>query len=95
MSVPKKYIEIEDLVFALPDDFEGSSLNALEILLEYILKALSSGKKSEVSDADSDRGVASLKGTKPGSRVSIKYRLYELNSNTNEYEMKSYIGNDD
>lgn len=90
-GIPHKYIEIEDLVFALPDDFEGTCQDALKLLLEYILTVMSSCKDTEVTDADDDRGIVMLQKAKTGSKVSIKFRLYEYNTETKSYEMKSII----
>lgn len=90
MKLPQKYIEIEDLVFALPDDFEGSCQDALALLLKYILKASSKSKDSEVIDADNVRGIARITRN-PGSSVSMNYRFYEYNDETKKYEPKSRI----
>lgn len=91
-GMPHKYIEIEDLVFALPNDFEGNCKDALQLLLEYILDVIRSCKENEVTEADTDRGIVMLKKAEAGSKVSIQYRMYEYNEKTKEYEIKPFIG---
>lgn len=76
---PKKVLKVQDLIFILPDNFEGDIQNALMTLAEYL--------NIHIDDDDvtkfGNNAVRELSGDSDSHRVSMEYGIFQLDDDGN------------
>ena len=71
LNLPNKLLKVEDLTFVLPDDFEGSIEDALQMLV-YYLKSIFSHKELE------DMGnIPSVFEDPDNRKLTMKFGIFE------------------
>lgn len=80
MDLPKKFLRIHELTFALPDDFEGTVEDAMDLLLEYRTQHRNHRDNAEYMDP---LGIFTtmecLIHASNGGRLCADEAIYELN----------------
>lgn len=79
-QLPKKLFRIESLSFILPDDFDGTVHNALDLLTEYITLE-SEGDPHLLESHDPKKSIIEMK--KNANRLSMEYGIFELDEHGN------------
>ena len=81
--LPKKILRITDLVFTLPDNFEGDIKDAIKLIAEYISNRQ---KMTHVGD-DAKTSVESLfenlSSNTSDSKLCMKYGIFECDERGN------------
>lgn len=77
---PKKILHINEVAFALPDDFNGTIRDAMKLFLEYHNKTISENTpeiKTDYSRLFTPMGILSI--TKDKMKCCVEAKIYELN----------------
>ena len=94
-TVPKKFLGVSNLVFILPDDFEGDIGDAVRLISSYMDELTVSARNSEVKEEDT-KGSLFETLVKSGyrDRLSAKFVFYEFDEGTQTYKENSRLFND-
>ena len=91
ITLPKKILRIEDLIFILPDDFDGDLQSGLRLLAEYLdveFKKDKNSKKSKRSTSNVEKdNLTMLLENKDTVQVAMNYGIFEIDENGN-YNLK-------
>lgn len=91
ITLPKKILRIEDLIFILPDDFDGDLQSGLRLLADYLdveLKKDKNSKKSKRSTSNVEKdNLTMLLENKDTVQVAMNYGIFEIDENGN-YNLK-------
>lgn len=95
-KIPKKILEIEDLVFVLPEGFHGNIIDALTEIIAYIKTKVASGKTSTNNDykvhlADDKVSLLTIVENDFDDRVSLKFSFFEYDEEAESYTPKKEI----
>ena len=87
-TLPKKILHIEDLIFILPDDFDGDLQSGLRLLADYLDMEFKKGKKKSrsLSNVEKDN-LSALLENKDTVQVAMNYGIFEIDENGN-YNLK-------
>lgn len=91
ITLPKKILRIEDLIFILPDDFDGDLQSGLRLLADYLDMEFKKDKKSKkmkssTSNVEKDN-LTMLLENKDTVQVAMNYGIFEIDENGN-YNLK-------
>lgn len=91
ITLPKKILRIEDLIFILPDDFDGDLQSGLRLLADYLDMEFKKDKKSKktkgsASNVEKDN-LTMLLENKDTVQVAMNYGIFEIDENGN-YNLK-------
>ena len=88
ITLPKKILRIEDLIFILPDDFDGDLQSGLRLLADYLdveFKKDKNSKKSKRSTSNVEKdNLTMLLENKDTVQVAMNYGIFEINENENK-----------
>lgn len=88
ITLPKKILRIEDLIFILPDDFNGDLQSGLRILADYLDMEFKKGKKnSETPSTVEKDNLTTLFENKNTVQVAMNYGIFEIDEN-GDYQLK-------
>ena len=91
ITLPKKILRIEDLIFILPDDFDGDLQSGLRLLADYLdveFKKDKNSKKSKRSTSNVEKdNLTMLRENKDTVQVAMNYGIFEIDENCN-YNLK-------
>ena len=91
ITLPKKILRIEDLIFILPDDFDGDLQSGLRLLVDYLdmeFKKDKNSKKSKRSTSNVEKdNLTMLLENKDTVQVAMNYGIFEIDENGN-YNLK-------
>ena len=91
ITLPKKILRIEDLIFILPDDFDGDLRSGLRLLADYLdmeFKKDKNSKKSKRSTSNVEKdNLTMLLENKDTVQVAMNYGIFEIDENGN-YNLK-------
>ena len=91
ITLPKKILRIEDLIFILPDDFDGDLQSGLRLLADYLdveFKKDKNSKKSKRSTSNVEKdNLTMLLENKDTVQLSMNYGIFEIDENGN-YNLK-------
>lgn len=91
ITLPKKILRIEDLIFILPDDFDGDLQSGLRLLADYLdmeFKKDKNSKKSKRSTSNVEKdNLTMLLENKDTVQVAMNYGIFEIDENGN-YNLK-------
>ena len=91
ITLPKKILRIEDLIFILPDDFDGDLQSGLRLLADYLdveFKKDKNSKKSKRSTSNVEKdNLTMLLENKDTVQVEMNYGIFEIDENGN-YNLK-------
>ena len=91
ITLPKKILRIEDLIFILPDDFDGDLQSGLRLLADYLdveFKKDKNSKKSKRSTSNVEKdNLTMLLENKDTVQVAMNYGIFEIHENGN-YNLK-------
>lgn len=91
ITLPKKILRIEDLIFILPDDFDGDLQSGLRLLADYLdveFKKDKNSKKSKRSTSNVEKdNLTILLENKDTVQVAMNYGIFEIDENGN-YNLK-------
>ena len=95
-KIPKKILEIEDLVFVLPEGFHGNIIDALTEIIAYIKSRTASDNsctdnKYEVQLADDKVSLLKIVENDFDHRVSLKFSFFEYDEDEATYTPKKEI----
>lgn len=95
-KIPKKILEIEDLVFVLPEGFHGNIIDALTEIIAYIKNKTASGNNGtendyEVQLADDKVSLLKIVENDFDNRVSLKFSFFEYDEDEATYTPKKEI----
>ena len=95
-TVPKKFLGVSNLVFILPDDFEGDIGDAVNLIAEYLSEITENIRKCETKEESSDGTSMFESLMKRGyrDRLSAKFVFYEFDEKTQTYKESSRLDND-
>lgn len=71
LNLPNKLLKVEDLTFILPDDFEGSIEDALQLMI-YYLKSIFNKK-----DLDNIEDLPSIFEDQQNRRLVMRFGIFE------------------
>ena len=85
ITLPKKILRIEDLIFILPDDFDGDLQSGLRLLADYLdveFKKDKNSKKSKRSTSNVEKdNLTMLLENKDKEKVAMNYGIFEIDEN--------------
>lgn len=88
ITLPKKILRIEDLIFILPDDFDGDLQSGLRLLADYLDMEFKKGKKNPRPPSDVEKdNLTTLLENKDTVQVAMNYGIFEIDENGN-YNLK-------
>lgn len=91
ITLPKKILRIEDLIFILPDNFDGDLQSGLRLLADYLdmeFKKDKNSKKSKRSTSNVEKdNLTMLLENKDIVQVAMNYGIFEIDENGN-YNLK-------
>lgn len=92
-NVPKKFLGVSNLVFILPDDFEGDVHDAAMLIMEYINEVTLKSKPKEVRESDGKTTIFDKLLKKVNKdRLTASFVFYEFDEKTQSYQESSFIG---
>ena len=91
ITLPKKILRIEDLIFILPDDFDGDLQSGLRLLADYLDMEFKKDKKSNkkkrsTANVEKDNLTVLLEN-KDTVQVAMNYGIFEIDEN-GKYKLK-------
>lgn len=69
-TLPKKVLQVYDMTYILPDDFEGDVTCALEDLTKFLRKAYAYGVPKRIGPAENEKRL--------DSKIAMSYGIFEL-----------------
>jgi len=85
-SVPKKFLGVSNLIFILPDDFEGDITDALPLMVEYINDVVNKAKEIKIKEENKESSIfESLLKSSNKNRITGKFIFYEFDEITQSY----------
>ena len=90
-EAPKKFLEITNLVYVLPDDFQGTIYDALPILMKYLEEALKNQNLESPKDASSKSVFENLVISGFNNSLSARFVFHEFDEASQLYLSKPEI----
>lgn len=95
-QIPKKFLGISNLIFILPDDFEGNITDAVELLMDYISSQLDSVRGSQVNEESIDESMfKKLLNKSMKNKVTMRFSFYNFDEESQTYLKQDYISDND
>lgn len=92
-NVPKKFLGVSNLIFILPDDFEGDVHDAAMLIMEYINEVTLKSKPKEVQESDGNTTIFDKLLKKVNKdRLTASFVFYEFDEKTQSYQESPFIG---
>lgn len=92
-NVPKKFLGVSNLIFILPDDFEGDISDAAQLITAYIDEVSLKAKPKVMSQSDDGTIFDKLLKKVNRDRLTASFVFYEFDEKTQSYQESSYIKN--
>lgn len=91
-QVPRKFLGISNLIFILPDDFEGSITDALALLMDYVQETIANAKGVKSTEESAESIFKKLMEKPTKDRVTMKYTFYSFDDESQTYVQKDHLG---
>ena len=93
-NVPKKFLGVSNLIFILPDDFEGDISDAAKLITEYINDVSLKTKPVVASGTEEGTIFDKLLKKVNRNRLTASFVFYEFDEKTQTYQESSFISNE-
>lgn len=91
-TVPKKFLGVSNLIFILPDDFEGDITTAIPLIAEYVNNVVKSPKKTGATEEKVNGSIFNdLLKRADRDKLSAKFVFYEFDEKSQTYIESSEI----
>ena len=93
-NVPQKFLGVSNLIFILPDDFEGDISDAAKLITEYINDVSLKTKPVVASGTEEGTIFDKLLKKVNRNRLTASFVFYEFDEKTQTYQESSFISNE-